>query len=77
MLFRSEAGFACGVAEERQEDREAAGREDARNDDVDGAERQWRSQTTKPVGSDMYLCSVYTRFFIFFKGMYICIMRFG
>ena len=34
-----EAGRACGVAEERQEDREAAGREDVRDDDVNGAER--------------------------------------
>ena len=34
---RIEVGFACGVAEERQEDREAAGREDARDDDVNGA----------------------------------------
>ena len=34
-----EAGFTCGVTEERQEDREAAGREDARDDDVNGAER--------------------------------------
>jgi hypothetical protein len=34
-----EAIFAGGVSKERQEDREAARREDARDDDVNGAQR--------------------------------------